>query len=385
MIKRIVSLPDMSFFLFGPRQTGKSTLIQSRFTEHVWRVDLLLSDIFLNYSKDPSMFRREAEEKIANEKIKIIFVDEIQRLPALLDEIHYLMEKYPKCQFILTGSSARKLKRSGANLLGGRAMERYLFPLCYKEIKDKFNLEDALCYGTLPAVFVKPKEVRRDILLAYTNVYLREEIQQEGIVRNLGGFSRFLDMAAAQFSEQVSFSGIARECALPVKTVQAYYDILSDTLIGFYLEPWYRSLRKRLSMHKKFYFFDNGVTNAVNRQLSLPLDASLRGRLFEQFIVVETYRKLRYAQSDASIYFWRTGHGAEVDIVIEKHKKILAAIEIKATARPSSAHLSGLKAFREEYPDVPPYMVCCVRNGSTIDGVKILPWEKYLVLLDGFV
>ena len=378
MVNRILQLPKrQSFFLLGPRQTGKSTLIESRYTKEVWKIDLLLSEPFLKYSRDPSLFRRETLEKVRHERIKTIFIDEIQRLPALLNEIQFLMVK-SDCQFILTGSSARKLRRGGANLLAGRAVERRLYPFVYEEIKDDFRLDDALLFGTLPAVFGKKREEKSDILSAYVNMYLREEIQTEGIVRNLGAFSRFLDLAASQFGELVSFSAIGRECHLPVRTVQSYYEILEDTLIGFRLESWQRSLRKRLVAHPKFYFFDLGVTNAINRQLGAIPAHDLRGRLFEQFIVLESYRMVHYRRSESRLYFWRTNHGAEVDLLLERHGKIIAAFEIKHTAAVSGAHLSGLRAFREEHPKVPCAVISLAENAYEIDKIKILPWMRYL-------
>ena len=379
MIKRTVELPKAgSFFLLGPRQTGKSTLINDLYTKDIWKIDFLMTDVFFKYSKDPALFRREAEEKIGREGVAIIFIDEIQRVPILLNEIHYLIEKYPSCRFILTGSSARKLKRSGADLLAGRAVERFLFPFTFTEIADVFELDDVLTYGTLPVVFGKTPDEKRDVLEAYAHVYLKEEIQQEGIVRNLGGFSRFLDVAAAQFGEQVSFSSVGRDCALPVRTVQSYYEILEDTLVGFRLEPWRRSLRKRLSGHPKFYFFDNGVTNAVNRRLTGTPDRPLLGRLFEQFIVLETFRYLHYARSEARMFFWRTGHGAEVDLILERDQKIQAAVEIKFAETVAGADLSGMRAFREEHPEAPGMVVCTARNNYELDGFRVMGWRKYL-------
>lgn len=381
MLHRLITLPkNKSFFLFGPRQVGKSTLIKEMYTKNIWEVNLLLNDTFFLYSRNPSLFRNEAIEKIKNEKIKIIFIDEVQRLPELLNEVQYLMQNYD-CHFILTGSSARKLRRGGANLLGGRAIQRYLFPFTYQEIKHLFKLDDALLFGTLPPIIGKSNKEKIDILNSYVNSYLREEIQSEGIVRNLGGFSRFLDLSANQFGELTSYSAISRECQLPVRTVQSYYEILEDTLIGFRLEPWRKSLRKRLSAHPKFYFFDSGVVNAINKRLTAPLDNQLRGKLFEQFIILETYRMIHYMQSESNIFYWRTNHGAEVDLLLEKHGKILAAIEIKSTSNVSGSHLSGLRAFKEENSKVPAYIVCLAKNKHELSKVKILPWENYLRLL----
>ena len=378
MLKRQIKLPkNKSFFLFGPRQVGKSTLIDQAYTKHLWKIDLLLNDVFFQYSKNVSLFRREAIEKIKNEKIKIIFIDEVQRLPEILNEVQYLMQNF-KCQFILTGSSARKLKRRGVNLLGGRAVQRFLFPFTYEELKSDFELDNALLFGTLPPLMEKSNEEKTDVLNSYVNTYLREEIQSEGIVRNLGGFSRFLDMACSQFGELTSFSEISRECQIPVRTTQSYYEILEDTLIGFKLEPWRKSLRKRLIAHPKFYFFDCGIVNALNKRLTAQTDNMLKGRLFEQFIILETYRKISYLQDEANIFYWRTNHGAEVDLLIEKHGKIKAAIEIKLSSNISGSHLSGLRSFKEEHPQVKKYVICLAKNKFKLNDIVILPWEKYL-------
>lgn len=384
MIHRVMQLPKGSFLLLGPRQTGKSTLIESHFIKNLWKIDLLLSDLFLKYSKDPSLFRKESLEKINREGIQTIFIDEIQRVPQLLNEVQFLM-KESKCQFILTGSSARKLKRGGANLLAGRAVERHLFPFVYEEMKNHFNLEEALLLGTLPALTGKNQAEKIDLLSTYAHVYLKEEIQSEGIARNLGGFSRFLDMAASQFGGLVSFSNIARECQLPIRTVQSYYEILEDTLIGFRLESWTRSLRKRLVAHPKFYFFDCGVTNAVNQRLTAFLDAETKGRLFEQWIILETYRMIHYRQSEAKIYFWKTNHGAEVDLLIEKHGRLVAAFEIKAASRIAGPHLSGLRSFREEHPKTPCAVICTAEHAYEMDQVKILSWKNYLSGLSNYL
>ena len=229
------------------------------------------------------------------------------------------------------------------------------------------------------------KEEKIDLLAAYVNTYLKEEIQSEGIVRNLGGFSRFLDLAASQCGELISFSAIARECHLPTRTVQSYYEILEDTLIGFRLSPWRRSFRKRLVGHPKFYFFDLGVTNAVNRRLTAELNPELRGRLFEQFIVLETHRMVCTRQSEAGLYFWRTNNGAEVDLVIEKHGKITGAFEIKGISNIATAHLSGLRSFREEHPQVPCAVISLVPDRYELDRIKILPWADYLEHLPEFI
>lgn len=382
MIRRICNLPkNQSFFIFGPRQTGKSTLIKSIWKEHIWQIDLLHHEEFIKYAKEPDLFRREAIQKINKEKIAAIFVDEIQRVPPILNEVHSLMESH-SCQFILTGSSARKLKRGGANLLAGRAVQRFLFPFVYQEIQEEFDLEDVLRFGSLPAIYQKTEREKIDILTAYTETYLKEEIQAEGLVRNLGGFSRFLEIAAAQSGELVDFTALGREAQLTARTVQSYYEILEETLVGFRLSPWRRSVRKRLTAHPKFYFFDTGITNSINRRLLAPPDPLLRGRLFEQWVVLETHRLLSYKQSEARLFYWRTNMGAEVDLLIEKHGKIIAACEIKASRNVSRADLSGLRAFSEDYPKARCLVISNVPNTYEIDAVLILPWQAYLQFLE---
>ncbi|MBW1677817.1 MAG: ATP-binding protein [Deltaproteobacteria bacterium] len=386
MIPRICDLPlNRSFFLFGPRQTGKSTLVNSTFTKKVWKINLLMTDQFLKYSKHPERLRLEALEKIEREGIRRIFIDEIQRVPDLLNEVHFLIEK-TGCQFLMTGSSARKLRKGGINLLAGRAVQRRLFPFVYQEIGDSFSLDEVLRFGSLPAIYDCSLEDRVDILNSYTETYLREEIHAEGLVRNLGGFSRLLDLAASQCGELISFTSISRDCHVATRTVQAYYDILEDTLISIRLQPWRKSIRKRMVSHAKFYLFDLGITNSLIRQLTAPPDPVRRGRLFEQFIILETYRLLRYRQSEACIYFWRTNHGAEVDLIIEKYGKIIGAFEIKSQSHITGAHLSGLRSFRSEYPDVPLHVIAMVENPYRIEDILIVSWKIYLEeLLEKFL
>lgn len=378
MIKRWLKLPEnTSYFLFGPRQTGKSTLIGSILDKKSWTVNLLLNEQFSKYSKYPESFRKEAVYKIENEGVKTIFVDEIQKVPLLLNEIQYLIDE-KKIQFILTGSSARKLRKGGANLLGGRAVERFLFPFISYEIEDEFDIDDILRFGSLPAVFGRPEKDKADVLSAYAAMYLREEIQAEGIVRNLGGFSRFLDIAAGRFGEMVSYANIGRECRLPARTVQSYYEILEDTLLGIRLEPWRKSPSKRLSGHPKVYLFDLGVTNAVNRHLSAPPDHVLRGRLFEQFLILETHRLLHYLKSEARMYYWRTHLGAEVDLVIENGGLLRAAFEIKAKRDVGGNDFSGLRAFSSDNPSVPCFLVCETEEPFHQKNVEVLPWRAFL-------
>jgi len=383
MLKRSIQLPSkQSFFLFGARQTGKSTLIKSRFKD-AWTINFLNMDELFRYFRDLSLFRQQARKKIES-GIRQIVIDEVQRAPQILNEVQSLMLEYKQVQFILTGSSARKLKRGGANLLAGRATVNYLFPFIYDEL-PKVSLDEILHWGTLPALLDKTEAEKRDILNTYSQVYLQEEIKSEGIARNLSGFTRFLDLAASQSSELVSFSSIARECRLPVRSVSSYYEILEDTMIGYRLLAWDKSLRKRIVAHPKFYLFDLGITNALNRRLAGELDRQTKGRLFEQFVILETVRNLHYQKSESRLYFWRTNHGADVDLLIERHNKVKYAIEIKYSEHISSADLSGLRAFQEEYPKTKCWVVCLTKNPYEINGIQIIGWQQYIKEITHFL
>ena len=380
MVKRTLKLPeDKSFFLFGPRQTGKTTLINSVFKNKGYKVNLLLSDQFFKYSKDPSLLRREVMEK--EKGIKYVFIDEIQRVPELLNEVQNLIDS-TSLHFIMSGSSARKLKRGYANLLGGRAVQRFLFPFMWQEVSGKTLLMHFLRFGSLPPVFIAATESDKiDLLNAYVDIYLREEIQAEGIVRKIGAFSRFLDMAASQFGEIVNYSTVARECQQAVMTVKTYYEILIDTLIGFRIEPWRKSTRKRLSGHPKFYLFDNGVTNIINRYDHAISDPYLLGRLFEQFIIIETIKWVKTSQKMINLYYWRTNTGAEVDLLMEQSGKLTGAYEIKWSKTVTTAQLTGLKSLQEDYPDLPCHVICNTDEPYRLGNILIMNWKQFLLEL----
>jgi predicted AAA+ superfamily ATPase len=382
MLKRLCSLPrDRSCLLLGPRQTGKSTLVRSLLPTRSWEVDLLRHDVFLRYTREPSLFRREVEAKAVS-GTRTIFVDEIQKVPELLDEVHGLVESR-RLRFILTGSSARKLRRRGTNLLAGRLASRRLHPLTVAEQGPLFDLERTLRLGSLPAVVTRDEDRARDLLQSYAETYLREEIQAEALVRNLGGFARFLDVVASQCGDIVNFSAIGRDASLSTRTVQEYFQILEDTLLGFRLEPWRKSPRARLVTHPRFYLFDTGVTNALNRRLTAEPDPGARGRLFEQWIVLECVRRLDYRRSEARAYYWRTHTGAGVDLVLEKHGRLRLAVEIKARKRVSGADLSGLRSFSDAHPDVPLLVASEVAEEHRLGSVRVLPYRRFLDELEG--
>ncbi|MFO0874042.1 MAG: ATP-binding protein [Phycisphaerales bacterium] len=377
MLQRSLRLPPRgSVLILGPRQTGKSTFVKMSLPAKSWSVDLLRHDDYLKYSKSPSTLALEVEER-ARRGIRVVFVDEVQKVPALLDEVHSLVERLP-VRFVLTGSSARKLRRGGANLLAGRAAIMHMHPLTSREMADSFDLERVLRLGSLPPVVAGNDQHARELLRSYADTYLREEIRAESLVRNLGGFARFLDVAAAQSGELLNVSAVARDAGVAARTVQEYFQILEDTLIGVRLQAWRRSIRARLVAHSRFYFFDTGVTNALNHRLTASIDSAARGRLFEQWLVLECQRLIDYARSEARLFFWRTNHGAEVDLLVERHGKLVAAVEAKTSRRIVGADLSGLRSFATENPGVPRFVVTPDAQPHRLEGVLVTNWKDFL-------
>ncbi|MDZ4756478.1 MAG: ATP-binding protein [Phycisphaerae bacterium] len=368
--------PRRSVLILGPRQTGKSTFVRTNLPQQSWTIDLLQHDDYLKYSKEPSAFAREVQER-ARRGTRVVFVDEVQKVPALMDEVHRLIESLP-VRFVLTGSSARKLRRGGTNLLAGRAETLAMHPLTAQEQDSAFNLDRTLRLGSLPAVVTGSDEAAKALLRSYAETYLREEIQAESIVRNLGGFARFLDVAAAQSGELLNGASVARDAGVAARTVQEYFQILEDTLLGFRLEAWRKSVRSRLVAHSKFYLFDTGVTNALAHRLTATVDSALRGRLFGQCLFLECHRYIDYAKSETRLYFWRTNHGAEVDLVIERHGKLLAAVETKTGKRVGGNDLSGLRAFAAENAGVPRFIVTPNAEPQRIDDVLVTNWQDFI-------
>ncbi|MBI4677051.1 MAG: ATP-binding protein [Elusimicrobia bacterium] len=391
MYSRCIDLPKRnSFFLFGPRLTGKSTLLRRAFAdEDVFFLDLIHPSVHQKYLAEPAALLREIEA--AKGKYKRVVLDEIQRVPALLDAVHHLMESPSgrHLQFIMSGSSARKLKRSKANLLGGRAWSLELFPLTHEELGDDFVLEKALAFGTLPRIYAAQGTEAEEDLRAYVGTYLTEEIKAEALTRNLGAFIRFLPMAAAESGHTINASNIGREVGISYKTVQEYFQILEDTLLGFWLEPFAKTVRRRMAKQPKFYFFDTGVLRALKKTLKVPLERSSPefGDLFENFFINEVRRLNSYRRLDQTLSFYRTEAGAEVDLVAQRPGKSWLAMEIKATERPSSSHCSGLLSFADIMPGAELFLVCrtdqpqLFRFGKRT--VRALPWLDCLKMLSG--
>lgn len=380
MISRLLTLPfgRKSFFLFGPRQVGKSTMVKMALEgEKYVDINLLKSETLLKYTTSPDLLRREIEFQLKREESLAIFIDEIQKAPALLDEIHYLLEEYKdRLFFILTGSSARKLKRSSVNMLAGRAWEFFLFPLTHLELGPLFSIDDVLLKGSLPPVINEGYIDCFRSLRAYANTYLKEEILDEALVRNIPAFSKFLTIAADQSGEVVNYSNIARETGVSSKTVQGYYQILEDTLITLKLEPFLKSARKRLVRHPKYFLFDTGVINSICGRTTLESikTPSIYGRLFEHFVILETFRILSYWEANCRLYHWRSAHGAEVDLVVEKDSE-LWAIEIKSNPVVHSRDLRGLQSFVADYSSAKALCVTTAEQPYLAGDIEVIPWR----------
>jgi predicted AAA+ superfamily ATPase len=340
MYKRIFRPPTKSFFLFGPRGSGKSTLLKSLYPNaHVF--NLLMEREYQSYLVDPELFYNKVQ---ALPKNQWVIVDEIQRLPELLNYVHQLIEE-KKWKFVLTGSSARKLKRSGTNLLAGRAITRQLFPFTPEEIGLDFDLKKCLQYGTLPIVW--DSDDKEETLNSYVETYLKQEIKEEALVKNLGGFSRFLRIAAVMHGQTLNISNIARDSEVARTTATGFFEILTDTLIGERLEPYSPKLRVREAKHSKFYFCDPGIVRALKGHFGA-LRAEEIGSLFEGFIfqILKAYQS--YHKTFDEIYFWQPAEAekTEVDFLLRKEDSF-CAIEVKATNRVRPDDLRGLKAIRK--------------------------------------
>ncbi len=381
MINRLLKLPlNHSFFLFGARQTGKSTLLKSSFgSDKTITYDLLKSEEHLRLSANPALFREEVLSR--NDKIAHVIVDEIQRVPALLDEVHFILEHNKPPHFCLSGSSARKLKRVHSNLLAGRAWTYHLYPLTHLELGESFSLDKALNFGTLPSVYLCPNEEdARRTLRSYVETYLKEEIEQEALVRNLGGFLRFLMLAGDENGNIINYSNIARETGTSYNTVKEYFQVLEDTLIGFILLPYSKAVRKRLIKHPKFYFFDTGVHRSLTKKMSIGLEkkTSEYGRTFEHFFIAEMIRLAAYKELDYTFSFYHSSAHAEVDLIVETPKGKTYAIEIKATENPDASSLTGLKSFSQICPKAELYCASLTQRRRNIGTISILPWREVL-------
>ena len=358
-----------SCFLFGPRQTGKSMLMRETLPPMTPIYNLLDQRVFLDLNQDPTRIRQELEAR--NFRDALVVVDEIQKLPGLLDEVHLMIETRG-LRFLLTGSSARKLRSSGINLLGGRARSRHLHPFSWKELGASFELARALNFGLLPAIHVS--EDPREDLRAYVGTYLKEEVANEGLTRNLPAFARFLEVAAACSGKMFNKTEVANDAKVPRTTVHEYFEILKDTLIGHELPPWNRSEKRKAIATPKFYLFDSGVVGAILNRPPLAPDSIEFGEAFEHFLFHELQTYIDARRPGLELTYWRSAAGQEVDFILGGE----TAIEVKTTSSVAPRHLRGLKAIGEEGLIKNLILVCQEPAPRKIGQILVLPWREFL-------
>ena len=375
MFKRNLPLPppgEDTFFLWGPRQTGKTTLLRQCYPDARW-IDLLKADEFRRYMANPERLREEIEAAGTPPGGQVpggqVVIDEIQKAPALLDEVHWLIENRG-VRFALCGSSARKVRRGAANLLGGRALRFELRGLTAAEIGDGFDLTRVLNHGYLPRMAGTAAPARR--LDAYIANYLKEEVAAEGLVRNLPAFSGFLNAAALCDGELVNFSNVAADCGVSSHTARSYFEILEDTLLGRWLPAFRKRAKRRVIHAPKFYFADVGIVNRLARRGVLTPGSELYGKAFENWVFHELSAFIAYREVADELSYWRLAGGTEVDFVVGDG---LVAVEAKAGARIANRHLKGLRSFAQDHPEVARRVLVCLepRPRRTEDGIDVLP------------
>jgi uncharacterized protein len=371
MYKRKLNLLNLlkakSHFLFGPRSTGKSTLIIQELGSSAIIFDLLKRDTYKRLLQNPGLLGQADQSKI-------IVIDEIQKIPSLLDEVHRLIELH-NTTFLLTGSSARKLKHGSANLLAGRAWKAALFPLVSCEIGD-FDLLQYLTRGGLPHIY--DSEHWEKELRAYVSLYLREEVAGEALTRNLEAFSEFLDLVAQSSGEEINYQSFASDCGVSLNTIKNYFEILEDTLIGFHLPVFRKTKIRKAISRSKYYLFDPGITNALCERSFVNAKSIVFGNLFEQFIIMEVRAALEYLEINKKLTYWKSVNKQEVDLIIG----VSLAIEIKSTSKVQEKHFKGLRALKEEGL-ITNFMVVSLDEfeQKTTDGIDCYHWEKFLSLL----
>lgn len=375
MFKRSLALPPSgseTFFLWGPRQTGKSTLLRAAYPDGRW-VDLLKADEYRRYTRRPEFLRQEIKAEGADPSRQVV-IDEIQKAPALLDEVHWLIENRG-LRFALCGSSARKVRRGAANLLGGRAMRYELRGLVARELGADFDLDRLVNHGYLPPVY-RSRRPRR-VLDAYVGDYLREEIAAEGAVRSLPTFGDFLDAAALSDGGIVNFSNIARDCGISGHTVRAYFGILKDTLLGSWLPAWRKRSKRRVILAPKFYFTDVGIVNRLARRGRLERGSEAWGHAFENWVHHELAAWTAYRGREGGLSYWRLAGGTEVDFIVGDME---LAVESKASRRIGRQHLKGLRSLVQDHPEVGRRIVVSLeeRARRTDDGIDVLPPEDFV-------
>lgn len=371
-IQRLLELPnkkDETFFLWGPRQTGKSTLLKKMYPDAFW-VDLLKSEKYRRYTEHPEYLRQE----VINTKVKFVVIDEVQKVPSVLNEVHWLHENL-NVQFALCGSSARKVKSGHANLLGGRGIRYEMFGFSARELGNKFDIVRMLNNGYFPRIYLNTRPKR--LLDSYVSQYLKEEIAAEGLVRRLPSFSEFLNSASLSDCEMINYSTIARDTGVSSETIRGYFDILCDTLLGRFLNAYRRRPKRRIASSPKFYFTDVGVVNFLSKRWELEPGSPLFGKAFENWVFHELCTYNSYKEKYAAMHFWRLSSGVEVDFLINH---IDCAIEAKSSYKISNDHLKGLRQLFIDHPETKRRIVVCLdeNDRTTNDNIEILCYETFL-------
>lgn len=367
-----IALPArQSAFLWGPRKTGKSTFLRSAFPDSL-TFDLLQTDLMLEFAKRPALLRERLLAAPPEKLRSPVILDEVQKVPQLLDEVHWLIENRG-LSFVLCGSSARKLKRGGVNLLGGRAWRYEMHPLVSVEIEG-LDLLRALNRGLVPAHYLAPGYERS--LEAYVVDYLKEEVFDEGLTRNVAAFSRFFEAVGYSHGDLTNYANIARDCGVDAKTVKEYFQILVDTLLGTFVEPWKkRQERQVIGKAPKFYLFDVGVAGALSRRRMTEERGESFGRALEHFILMEILAHRAYREIGYGVHFWRTKSGLEVDFVLGEGE---VALEVKGTSRVDPSDLRSLRAFVADNHPRLAILVCNERVPRLVEGIEVLPWREFL-------
>ena len=367
-----INLPvNQSAFLWGPRKTGKTTLLRAQFPQSIF-IDFLKTDLFFEYTKSPFLLRERLLAKGEQAAKYPVIIDEVQKVPQVLDEVHWLIENQG-INFILCGSSARKLKRGQANLLGGRAWRFELFPLISKEIEN-LDLLRALNHGLIPVHYQQNNYQRS--LRGYVQDYLKEEVLQEGLTRNIPAFSRFFEAMGYAHGTLINYTNIARECGVSSKTVKEYYQILVDTLLGTFVLPFKKKQERQvISKAPKFYLFDTGVAGSIVRRTIAKEKGEMFGNAFEHFIYLEMLAHSSYHEINYEINFWRTKSGQEVDFVLGRGE---VAVEVKGSKMVDKRSLRPMKSFIELYAPRQAIVVCNEAEERLHSGIKIMPWRLFL-------
>ncbi|EKD78126.1 MAG: hypothetical protein ACD_42C00034G0002 [uncultured bacterium] len=372
LIHRFFQDPGTHYFLFGPRGTGKSTWITEHYGDRCLLIDMLQPDVFRYYQAKPE---RLYDTVKAHSDRHVIVIDEVEKVPDVLTVVHSLIEKKLNKHFVLTGSSARKLKRSGVDLLGGRALLRHMHPFMAAELQTSFDLSSALKIGLLPLILGAKNSENQ--LKAYINTYLQLEVQSEGLVRNIGDFVRFLEAISFSHASLLNISNVARECEVERKTVAGYVSILEDLLLSFQVSVFSKRAKRQLIQHTKFYLFDAGVYQSLRPAGPIDTAEEMQGAALEGLVAQHLRAWIDYSNNDCQLYFWRTKSGVEVDFVVYGPKQFIA-IEVKNATQAHSKDMRGLKSFKEDYPEAQIVLLYRGKTKTMVDGILCLPCDEFL-------